>query len=77
MTWLGYGTYWTQRFNRDLIPDKRIPHIGHKRHLCFMSESGEYSLDEIKLLVNDAKFICKKCGRVAIKAENLCEPKTL
>jgi len=35
------------------------------------------SLDEMKTLVRDQNYICKKCGRVANKAENLCEPVSL
>lgn len=31
-------------------------------------------LDKIKPLCNEPKFICKACGRVANKAENLCDP---
>ena len=30
--------------------------------------------DEVKVLVNDAKYICKGCGRAVAKAENLCAP---
>jgi hypothetical protein len=55
-------------------PRERAPHIGHGTHLCHMAESGEFSLEQIRALVKDPKFICKKCGRVAAKAENLCEP---
>jgi hypothetical protein len=53
------------------------PHIGHRNHLCDMAERGQISLDQMKDLVKDAKYICKKCGRVAAKAENLCEPVSL
>ena len=49
------------------------PHIGHSMHLCDMVERGDVSLEEIKELVKDAKFICKTCGRVAAKEENLCD----
>ena len=31
-------------------------------------------LKKIKPLVNEPKFICKSCGRVANKKENLCQP---
>ncbi len=56
-----------------VVPTK-APHIGHSFHLCDMAERGTVTLDEMKALVKDAKFICKKCGRVAAKEENLCEP---
>lgn len=59
------------------VPIKKAPHIGHEKHLCKLTESGEYSLDEIKRLVKDAQFICKKCGRVAVADENLCEPEPI
>jgi hypothetical protein len=49
-------------------------HIGHQQHLCFMAESGSVPLDQIKELVRNPKFICRKCGRVAAHEENLCEP---
>ena len=42
-----------------------------------MVEDGQVSLDQIKDLVRDANFICKRCGRVAASSDNLCEPETL
>jgi hypothetical protein len=53
------------------------PHIGHKYHLCDMAESGAVTLADMKALVKDPKFICKKCGRAAANAVNLCEPEPL
>jgi len=50
------------------------PHIGHANHLCDLAEKGQLSLEQMKALVKDPKFICRKCGRAANKAENLCEP---
>jgi hypothetical protein len=35
------------------------------------------SLDKVKPLVKDAKYICKGCYRTAAKAENLCAPEKL
>ncbi len=61
----------------DIQPDSsaRIaPHLGHSMHLCDMAERGDVSLEQMKALVKDPKFICKKCGRAAAKEENLCEP---
>ena len=34
-------------------------------------------LEEIKPLVRDPKFICRSCGRVAAKADHLCQPESL
>ena len=56
---------------------KAAPHIGHKQHLCNMCESGDCSLEQIKTLVKDPKFICKVCVRAAAVEENLCEPVSL
>jgi len=28
----------------------------------------------LKKLINNGKFLCKKCGRVANKPRNLCKP---
>ena len=57
------------------VPIKtQSPHIGHKQHLCNLCESGDCSLEEVKELVKDAKFICKTCGRAAVAEKNLCEP---
>jgi len=42
-----------------------------------MAERGEVSLEQIKVLVKNAKFICRKCGRVASRDVNLCEPVAL
>jgi hypothetical protein len=50
------------------------PHIGHRNHLCDMAEKGQLSLEQMKALAKDPKFICKKCGRAAHSADNLCEP---
>jgi hypothetical protein len=35
------------------------------------------SIEKIKPLVKDAKYICKGCMRTAVKAENLCAPEKL
>ncbi len=55
------------------------PHPGHEAHLCMAHNVGfvEHNLQEYKKLVRNANFVCKNCGRVAAKAENLCQPETL
>jgi hypothetical protein len=55
----------------------KAPHIGHGHHLCSMAENGEVSLEQIKDLVRNAKFICKVCARTAVNSDNLCEPEAL
>ncbi len=37
----------------------------------------DLDVEAIKPLVNDPKFICTVCGRVANSEENLCKPVTL
>ena len=66
--------------NRELsftIDERKTPHIGHRNHLCDMAEKGQVTLEQMKALVRDPQFICKKCGRVAHSADNLCEPVSL
>ena len=53
---------------------KMSPHIGHKNHLCEIAEEGRVALSDVKEMVRNPKFICRKCGRVAANEENLCEP---
>jgi len=56
---------------------EHIGHIGHNSHLCEIIKRGELTLEQIKSLVGDAKFICRRCGRVAAKEINLCEPESV
>jgi len=52
------------------------PHPGHEAHLCMAANVGfvKTHLEEYKKYVRNGKFVCKNCGRVAAKAENLCDP---
>lgn len=49
------------------------PHVDHEKHLCSIVNSG-VTLNEFKKLVTNPNFICRQCGRAAVKAENLCAP---
>ena len=47
----------------------------HQEKMCAMSCCPcNLDLDKLKPLVEDARFICSSCGRVANKEENLCKP---
>jgi len=50
---------------------------GHEKHLCKMVVGDQESIENIKPLVRDPKYICKGCGRAAHNAENLCAPTEL
>jgi DNA-directed RNA polymerase subunit RPC12/RpoP len=65
-------TGWTQQ--PATWGEVRSPHVGHKHHLCAMAESGDVGLEQMKDLVRNPKFMCKRCGRAAKSADNLCEP---
>lgn len=52
---------------------------GHRHHLCFLQNIGmvEGDLEGYRKLVNEPKFICRKCGRLANEATSLCYPEKL
>ena len=57
----------------------QMPHSGHNKHLCYLVNVG-FQVSRRKdylAIVSDPKFICKKCGRVANDARNLCNPRKL
>jgi len=67
---------------KDLFPlpiELSDTHYGHEAHLCVASAIGFVgnNLEEYKKFVKDAKYVCKHCGRVAVSADNLCEPTEL
>ncbi|MBN1807359.1 MAG: hypothetical protein JW837_19085 [Sedimentisphaerales bacterium] len=55
---------------------QKMPHPGHSGHLCYLNNIGMHysSPADYKALVKDAKYLCKVCGRVAAKKNNLCKP---
>ena len=49
-----------------------------KKKMCkFDKKDIEKNLDTIIALVKNPKYICKKCGRVAVSKSNLCKPTKL
>lgn len=49
---------------------------GHKKHLCSLV-AGADGIQTLAKLATDARFICRTCGRVAVKKKYLCKPKSL
>jgi hypothetical protein len=48
--------------------------------LCELIEEKKYlkkHFEEYRELVRDARFVCRKCGRVAHREKNLCKPTKL
>jgi hypothetical protein len=52
-------------------------HSGHEKHLCKMIVGDQATVEEIKPLVDDPRYICHFCKRLANKSENLCYPESL
>jgi len=44
----------------------------HDQHLCKLVKRDD--LEQVRKLVKDAVFFCKKCGRAAREKDNLCDP---
>jgi hypothetical protein len=46
-----------------------------KNKLCELTKPhNQFDLEKIIPLVNDAKYVCRCCGRLANKKESLCNP---
>ena len=48
----------------------------HDQHLCYLISQGFHLSDEqeFRLLTENPKFQCRRCGRIANKDKNLCVP---
>jgi hypothetical protein len=46
-----------------------------ERHLCRIAARGDH--ERLRELIRDAKYFCRKCGRSARDASNLCRPTNL
>lgn len=51
----------------------------HDEHLCYIISQGFHLSDpqEFNELVNEPRFKCQHCGRVAKSDKNLCKPTEL
>jgi hypothetical protein len=59
-----------------IMAKAEMPHLGHDKHLCYLNNLGFQisNPQEYKELVRDGQFMCKVCGRVAAREQNLCKP---
>ena len=50
-----------------------------KKSLCELEKNGflDKNFKDYKKLVRHGKFVCRGCGRVARRKQNLCNPKRL
>jgi len=57
----------------------KMPHPGHDKHLCYLNNLRFQISNpkEYKALVKNGGFLCKLCGRVAGRENNLCRPMEL
>ncbi|MBI9101657.1 MAG: hypothetical protein JEY99_04540 [Spirochaetales bacterium] len=46
----------------------------HSNHVCQLIAGNNKDIDKIIGLVENPKFICFNCARVAERKENLCNP---
>jgi hypothetical protein len=51
----------------------------HPHHLCKLTSDGLHKTDPKAYheLVQNPEYVCKSCGRVAAKKDNLCMPAKL
>ena len=42
------------------------------KKLCKLADKGD--MDALIALAKDARYICKKCGRVSSQKRNVCKP---
>jgi hypothetical protein len=56
-----------------------MPHANHENHLCYLENTGFIDAfpEAYKDLIRNGKYMCRVCGRVAAKAENLCAAERL
>lgn len=58
------------------MPESKMPHPGHDKHLCYLTTLGFQvsSPKEYQVLIENGKYWCRNCGRVAADEKNLCHP---
>jgi hypothetical protein len=56
--------------------ETKMPHPGHDKHLCYLNnlDFQKTNPQEYKALIQNGKYFCQNCGRVAAEQKNLCKP---
>ncbi len=57
--------------------DKKRHSFSTEESLCDLRKQIQEHLEEYKQLVRDPAYVCRKCGRAARNADNLCRPEPL
>jgi hypothetical protein len=62
-----------------MMKKHKMPHPNHENHLCYLENIGYLHAfpEAYKDLVRNGKFMCRACGHVASKKDNLCAPEKL
>ena len=61
------------------IPNSACKSDEHTKHLCYYVSYGYHveNPQDYKDLVEEPRFVCQLCGRIAHRAESLCHPMNL
>lgn len=51
---------------------RTITSAQRREYVCTLAEKGQ--MDRVAELGKDGRYFCGLCGRVAAKAENVCDP---
>jgi len=64
---------------KEIQPNAECREELHLEHLCYITSQGFHLSDEheYKTLVNEPRFLCCRCGRIANSSRNLCVPTEL
>ena len=61
------------------MKEYKMPHPNHENHLCYLANIGfvESMPEAYKELIQNGRFWCRACGRVAAGKASLCASEKL